>query len=131
MEKHIPLGKSENSVSFPCPSARVEATTYLPRPGPPCHRHHSTDVMGPPLPGTRDVQVQAMEDALLRVTVCEHEDAEPDPQTPREDHGLGAKPSQGGHSWAVIHAATMDGWEPETPRRPLENLVTLKILLFT
>lgn len=93
------------------------------------------EVIGPHPPTTKDVQVQAMEDALVRATLFEYEDIEPDPQIPREDHSLGASlhkvDTAGPLFKSLFHAITMDGWKPETPRQPFENLVTLKILLFT
>lgn len=88
--------------SFFPTSSRVEGNTYLPTPGPPHHKQHSVEVMGPHPPSTNYVQVQVMEDALVRATLFKEEDTKPDPQIPRQDHSLGAKPSQGGHRRAVI-----------------------------
>lgn len=71
------------------------------------------EVSGPHPPSTKDIQVQAMEGALVGATLFEYEDIELDPQIPREDHSLGTKPSQGGHSRAVIQVPFQchnDGW---------------------
>ena len=107
------MENQKTAFSFFATSSRIEANTYLPTPGPPRRKHHSVEVMGPHPPSTKDVQVQAMEDALVRATLFEDEDIEPDPQIPRQDHGLGAKPSQGGHSRVVIQVpfpCHNDGW---------------------
>lgn len=61
-------------------------------PGPPRHKRHSMEVMGPhPLSMSKvHVQVQVMEDVLVQATRLEAKDIGADPQTPRQDHSLGA-----------------------------------------
>lgn len=93
------------------------------------------EVTCPHTPSTKDVQVQAVEDALVQATLFGYKDIAPDPQIPREDQGLGVNlhevDTEGSLFRSLFHAITMDGWKPETARQPLENLATLKILLFT
>lgn len=76
-----------------------------------------------------------MEDASVQATPFKYDDLEPDPQIPREDQGPGVNRHEvdmaGSLFRSLFHAVTMGGWKLETPRQPLENLVTLKILLFT
>lgn len=127
MEKHILLGKSENSFSFCILCHRFQGHG----------RHTSSHARATtlpaslrggdaaPSPSTKGVPAQGMEDALLRVTLLQDKDIEPDPHIPRRADSLGAI------SPAPLPCHNHGWWKPGTPRQPLENLLTSKILLST